>query len=497
METVQSPADPVGLYWTNHPLMDAAIAGICVFSKVKRPEEITGQHLEDFKDWAIEYYFSPELTSWLSVVFTSNFLNPSFTRDKKKAVLCKVLTAYKCKGELTERCTFFPHLPALERVARDRVPMLMGRGPMNFYPDGQEGLPLSGLAITMLQGLSLAAPLVSGRALVLETDQPKLLLKVIKVWQGELHKRMSLSLSENKKQKIWAHARTRLVETMREILSKTPIKSYKNKKAVPEEFQGSATIHHLSNSGQGPDAQIYTLQQPIITFLQLAEQEYPVEWNRILHSKRREATKDKDPEFGFRNDIDEELFALPDSAPLFLRRHFMGLFTQVARPIKASKPKAKKGNQQPVSDLDLNQVWGLVTLFLQEVIGMEKTRVEAIQKLGNRLAHWILEENDKRLYRSIYEVRGSGPLRHILIKAANNKLKLEATKGESNPPLITGEEYLEVFTEQDEIIRADFTLARDLLKMQIIQVLQENDFFLKNAGDPEIKNAELNIQEEK
>lgn len=487
----------LALRWTDYPLMDAALAGLCVFCDVRDPEQITPEHLQEFQQWAQKAYFTPELSGWIAVVFTSNFINYSFSTEKRQEVLRDILSSYQRPDTLSERCTIFPELQAQQRVARDLMPMLMGRGPMNFYPDGQPGLPLSGQAITALQGLSLAAPLVSGRAMILDADDKQLLLDVVSEWQKPWLKRISLSVSKDDKKPIWAAARTRLMEAIRQVLSKQP----RGKTHLP--FAGGATIYHLSNSGQGPDAAIYTLEQPALRFMERASQEHPEAWKPLFQSKHHAADKTKDSDFGFRNELDEAMFSLPDAAPAFLRRYLLPPFTQALKVAQESGKQASKANRKKDTKkandgpkpIPLSGLWGITELFLEEVVGMEKARIEAIEALGQRLGEWIVRENDKRLFRELYQARGASPLRHVLLKAMLEKSKQDAKSGTENRDLITTkDEYLRIFTEADELSRADFTLARDLLKMRVIQHLHDARFFEENKDDPELQNTELPIE---
>lgn len=495
MSTTLSPPPKLTLRWTDYPLMDAALVGLCVFSGVRDPALLTPEHLQAFGRWAEKAYFSPELTGWISVVFTSNFLNPSFKPEKKREVLREILSSHQRPNLLPERCAIFPDVQAQQRVARDLMPMLMGRGPMNFYPDGQPGLPLSGQAITALQGLALAAPLVSGRALILDADDKTLLLDVVAEWQGPWLERISLSRPGDEKKPIWAAARTRLMEAIRAVIRKQP----SGRGSARLTFTGGATIYHLSNSGQGPDAAIYTLEQPALRFMERAGQNFPEAWKPLFDSRRYEADKTKDRTFGFRNELDEALFSLPDDATSFLRRYLMPPFTQALRAAKAEARtgKASKGTDKDApAPIPLAGLWGITELFLTEVIGMEKVRVEAIEALGQRLGKWIVAKNDKRLFRQLYEARGAGPLRHVLLKAMLEKSKEDARSGTEDRDLITTkDEYLRIFTEADEVTRADFTLARDLLKMRVIQYLHDARFFEENRDDPELQNTELPTEE--
>ncbi|WP_420594260.1 hypothetical protein [Deinococcus sp.] len=503
MTLLASPqAASVGLRWTNNYMMDMAVAGLLAFCHKADlpgvdindlPAQLTADDLKTFQTWAEQHYFAPELTSWISVVFTSNFLNPSFTLEKKKEVLREILTSYQRPNLLGVPCAFFPELPAQQRVARDLLPMLMGRGPMNFYPDGQPGLPLSGLAITALHGLSVAAPLVSGRALLVDADDHALLLEVAGQWVGELRTRAELSLMKKERLAIWAAARTRLVEALREVMKKRHLVNQ-----TVAGHTGSATIYHLSNSGQGPDIQIYTLTQPAIAFLELAERNFKAEWKALTSAASQPADKGKDEQHGTRNNLDEALLSLPDNAQNFLRRFLMPPFRHTVflpEPKRSKKDKKTDASQVAAPEpLNLARVWGLSALFLREVVGMDKGRIKAIEELGDRLGDWIVEENDMPLFRSLYEARGAGPLRHLLLKATLNKAKKDAASGMSKDDqdlLITDDAYLKVFMEADEVARADFTLARDLLKMRVIQRLHAADLFNKNKGNPVLQQIEL------
>ena len=489
-------ADPlvesVSLRWTGNYMMDMAVAGLLAFAGKSEPQSINGQDLRAFQKWAETHYFAPELTSWISVVFTSNFLNPSFSKEKKLEVLQGILTSYQRPGLLDVPCAFFSEQPAQQRVARDLLPMLMGRGPMNFYPDGQPGLPLSGLAITALQGLSMASPLVSGKALLIDADDPEVLVQVVSRWHGELTRRAELSLDKGERLDIWASPRTRLIEVIREIIGQRAAVN------LDTGTFGSVTLYHLSNSGQGPDVRLYTLQQPALHFLGAAQRRYGSTWTALTRAALHSADKGKDERYGTRNELDEALFGLPNGAHTFVRRFFRLPFRHAAFPPEPPKPKKGRGvktsAEQSSEGLNLADVWGLTELFLQEVVGMDRERIGAIRELGTRLGDWIAHENDKPLFRALYTVDRAAPLRHLLLRATLEKAKQDANGdgGREKPPLlITDEAYLKVFMEADETARADFTLARDLLKMRVLQVLHEQDFFKKNKDDPELQETAL------
>ena len=81
--------------WTNHPLLDMGIASLISFSGREGPEDLTPDDLEKFACYAEQAYFSPELASYLTVLFTSNFINPSFSTERKVSFVKEILRSHK------------------------------------------------------------------------------------------------------------------------------------------------------------------------------------------------------------------------------------------------------------------------------------------------------------------------------------------------------------------------------------------------------------------
>lgn len=477
-----------GLCWTGHPLMDMGVAGLTVFAQKRNPEEVTGADLERFVEWAERAYFTKELTGWIAVAFTSNFINPSFEAGKKREVAKSILESFKNPATLEAlRCSYF-QLPAQQLVARDFVPMLTGREPSNFFPDGQPQLPVSGLAITALQGLSLASPLVGGRLMVVAADDPKLLMVVVRGWQPEIRRRVQLSETSGEKCPGWSGPRSRLIE---QIIN---LEELHGRSQDPDlEYTGSATIYHASNSGQGPELTIYALELPALSFVRKAQGiKYRESWNRLVSSVWREAgSKDKDPVFARRNDIYEAVFDLPQDAARFVRRFFLRPVVaqlKIAKPVETKK-RTKKSKDETTATLATSAsppvaLWGLLELFLKEVLGMEQSRIQAIRTLADRLASAVKDDNDRRLFQRIYTARKPFEVRQLLIQMGMRRLK----KGLE--PAIRFEEYLGIFEEGEELARADFGLAWDLTRMRVIETLFDHKWFDSN------KEALEEIQEE-
>ena len=455
-----------GLEWTGHPFVDAGVAGLTVFAEKRDPAEVTEDDLSKFAKWAESSYFSKEMSGWIASVFTSNFVNYSFSPEKRKEVLKGILESYKEESNLTEKCTFF-NRPASFYAARDLVPMLSGRGSASFYADGKPDLPLSGLAVTALQGLSLAAPLVGGRALVVAADDPSWTREIVQRWQPEMRKRAQLSVTTGKKGKIWSYPRTRLVSTLLDILRDQELTDY----------PGSVTIFHASNSGQGPDVKIYTLSAPVFAFLRRARNATHLAAWQSIESKMwtTKVRKDQEPAFATRNALYEGLFGLPRGAGRFLRRFFFQPCIDFLKKAKNSK--------EPEAHV---QLWNLVEVFLEVILVMNKERIEAIRRLGDDLAESVASDNDRRLFRKIYEGRLPSHVGQLI-----NQLDLKRlSRGKA--PVVGLDDYLMIFFEGDELARADFYLAWDLTKIRVIEMLYEKKWF---DGNKDVL-AELDLGED-
>ncbi len=478
---------PVGLYWTGHPLIDMGIAGLTVFAQKRNPEDVTGADLECFVDWAARAYFTKEMTGWIAVAFTSNFINPSFGAEKKKEIAKSILESFKKPNTLSLDCTFF-RLPAQQMVARDFIPMLLGRELSNYFPDGQPQLPISGLGITALQGLSVASPLVGGRLMIVAADDPKLLLQIVRNWQVEIRKRVQLSESSGDKVPGWSGPRSRLIEQIIEIEER-----HSQRQDPDLEYTGGVTIYHASNSGQGPDLTVYTLELPALSFVRKAQGiKYREAWKRLVTSAWREAEgKDKDPKFARRNDVYEAVFDLPQDSARFVRRFFLRpVVAQLknAKPVETRKrTKKTKEEAMPTPTTTTSPpvaLWELLELFLKEVLGMEQSRIQAIRTLADRLASAVKDDNDRRLFQRIYTARKPFEVRQLLIQMGMRRLK------NGLEPAVRFDEFLQIFEEGDELARADFSLAWDLTRMRVIETLFDSKWFDSH------KEALEDIQEE-
>jgi CRISPR-associated protein Cst1 len=496
--------DNVGLNWTYHPLVDLGIATITAFSGHDSPAEVTFDNLEKFSDYAERTYFIPVvdekgkssflLGGYLAVLFTSNFINPSWIKKAKKEkrkdeyyyakrYVHKILRSFKYQPDLTlPKCAYCgkPSIrqPTSNLAYRDLIPMLTGRRVINFFPGGRSGLPLCGLCTIAIQAIAIGAPICSGRALIVSSDDPFLTLALVKKWLPETMTRIQLSETTGQKLPKIGRPLTRTVEALVSL----------ERERINLGENSGLTVFHLSNSGQGPNIDIYDLPANIVRFVMRAQGiRYRQIWQSIIrrswepskdevnadatlikkHTRRSRKSADGPSLLERRNFLFEDLFSLPAEAGRFIRTYF---FQQPTKTGKHSDPrKAYKGWR------DAEYIkWDLTELFLKEVVAMEKSRIEAIRNLGDRIADEIASNNDKRLWWDVYTVQNYYGLRNILIRESQKYIRV------GKEPLIKFNPFLEIFEEGEELARVDWRLAWDLVVIRVIEKLYEKKWFEQN-----------------
>lgn len=490
------------LRWTGHPLVDAGTAALTAFAGKRDPETVTEDDLEWFASQAERWYFTPALSGYLTVLFTSNFMNPSWKPDQKRLYAGAVLRAFRwpttdalppCAycgrtaariANLCGPCNRVHHEPACPTCGkaattlayRDLVPLLTGRGTANFFPLGQHGLTLCGPCVVALQALAVGAPKCSGKALVVQAADPRLLLRLVRPWVNDTVRFVQLAEMGTAIPDIKA-PQTRLVEAL--------IRS--EQEAADEDTGGGLVAYHLSNSGQGPGIQIYQLPSAVMRFLRRARSPRTAHaWSEIerraweaVGSGMTAADASDDERLQYRNYLYEDLFRLPEEAGRFIRIYFL---RNAVGLVRANDPRAGYSLRH---EADLVS-WDLAGVFLEEVLNMEHNRIEAIRDLADRLAEEIGTDNDRRLFRNLYQVQDYRQARRLLIRA--NFRCLQRNK----EPVLTFDGYLEIFEEGEELARVDWRLAWDLMLIRLIEQLhtRNKEVLSEVASEEEGEEAE-------
>jgi CRISPR-associated protein Cst1 len=345
------------------------------------------------------------------------------------------------------------------------MPLLQGDDAINFFTNGDTGLPISGLALLALQFFPLGCVKCDLGLLAAHSGNENLTFNITsRLLKQNMNAIMLAQVAGNDKLPKAPHSlKTLLIEKLIEV--------ERERNNANEDQELASLSAYNFNNGKDPKLAIYHLPFEIVRFLQLVHMAtYEQAWNRLVQrawqlsqvkkGKKGENEAIQEPS---RNYLYEDLFNLPDAAPRFIRTYFLRI------------PRWSKNNDDPRrqyslrNELDLIS-WSLVELFLKEVIHMDATRIERIRNLGDKLALYVEKEGGKRFFRSFFTENRPSYFRTLLIKANYEHIK------HGNPSLFDMETYIEVFDifeEGYEVMRSDWRLARDLVLMRMIDKLQQ------------------------
>ncbi len=492
--------------------IDTGIHVITAFAGKTNPADVTLKDLDDIADHLQEFYSEGVGQSYLSKIpfFNSGFGQPAWSETrfqyKRKAYADFVLRGYQhldletiltaienSDGEygamvLRDKpgappCAFTGE-PAYLRVSRDMLPMLNGRGTINFGSMGIAGLPVSGIALLAIHAMPLGCLISQGRLLAVESDDPELAFAFAKENLESNRRNAAAARSAGwKKLPNQSYFRTALMNGLMDI--------WQFRRGIPRyaKRHPSLTAYHFSNSGTDPKIDIYALPSAVVDFVITAsEGDYRDAWLKILARARQEdkseakEREDSEPKFTQRNYVYEDLFRLPDpdNARQFIRTYFLRV------PLSRVK-KDVRGTYSWKTDAALIS-WELTDLFLKRMMNVEKSRVDSIRALGDRLAAHISARGDKRLLGNLYNARDYRTLRLALVAAAKNY--------SGSGPLLQFDEFISIFEEAEEFARLDWNLARDLLLIRIFEQLQQEGQLAPLAADlkePEITDGNAQI----
>ncbi len=458
------------LAYTGHPFVDVGVAVITAFVGKQHPSDLTPADLEAVAQYIAENYVKPPLKAHLTMAFTSNawFSNPSTSAAKKTEMGTRHLTQWQGTAATCLSCScrwccvtrhltqwqgtaatgdqcIFTGLPTTReplseslqvgRAGRAQVPGLQGDKAINFFAQGDPGIPISGIALLALQAFPLGCAKCGVGLLAVHADDPAITFRIARrFWVQNQQAIVQAQIADETKLPVAPRGlKTLLIETLLDVQHE-----YQSDERLP-----SITAYNFTN-GQTAACDVYYLPLEVTGFLQAVRNPtYREAWQQLVHRwwDQPKGKKGQPAPPPRHNKLYEDLFQLPTDAALFMRRYLIAV-------------------RQPVS-------WSLIQLFLRKVVGMDKERIRQIEQLGDGLAAYVRTHGGKRFFRAFYTERKGYVLRGLLIKANLEQIRSGA------PPLFDMHGYIEVFEEGEDVLRSDWMLARDLVLMRMIDQLQD------------------------
>ncbi len=496
-----SPA-PI-LRFTGHALVDVGIAGLCAFRKRSRPEDLVFEDLDAAASFMEEHYYGGALVSYLTCVFmNSSFVQRTETESTKRAFIAQYVRAHRATPHSDVagmRCAFSGE-PATSPLVRTHLPMFSGEGVLNFRPNGEAFVPAAGAYVVALMFLPMASRRAEGRLLAVHADDPALMLRFAKRYLDDNRRLLALPLPTtrapihegyDREQPMWDAAKKRYkfadAKGPRSLVvhDLTAIAA----EALPSDARPrptALTAYLLSSSGQGPSLDVFHVPSGAVTFVvKAAGASTASAWRAVAarfqalseadddggtvssSGKKRAGVNKAKPIAGragwSRNYAFEDLCGIFDAgftdraaAAQWLRRHLLSRIDREGE--RATYGDARARN------------WRLAELFLKEVLGMNKGRIDSIRVFADKLAGWIHAKNAKKLYNALTFQR---------LRDLQDALRSAQRESATGQLLFGLDEYRDVWLHDD----GDVYLARDLICIRVVERLHELGYFAAHPED--------------
>lgn len=445
--------------YTGHPFVDIGLATILAHSGKQSITELTPEDLDRFADYIEQHYFSNPIKAMLSYIAFPNsaYTQPNLKAETKQQFIDLVIRGYRAdNSKLQEQCVFTKK-PAVLRIYREHFPLLASISVNNFYANGKSGLPVSGEVALALQALPLGGRLCGGRSLVVHSNNIELMQDFTKSFLEDNKVQVSLvevSTTPEKEKRLQGvgSPKTVLIEALLQVERGRQF-------SVSENEPASVTAYWFKNHGQDAAIEIFHLPFQVLRFVILVDSFYHGTWGEISRRAHALVGQKKIP----KNFLYEDLFSLPNEAHRFVRTYFL------------RQPTRREGKDSPLSQYSLEGElhlisWGLVELFLEEIMDLDKARIEAVRQMGDVLANYH-REVDSRILNRLFRARYFRELSYELAQAK----KTASARGRQ---LFTFDQFIEVFAESEGVPRLDWSLARDLVVIrmfdQLTDVLSDN-----------------------
>jgi CRISPR-associated protein Cst1 len=504
LSTQESAEESGMITYTGHPFVDTGFAVITAFVRKRRFADLIDDDFQQIADYIEANYVRQPLRSFLTVAFTSNawFAQPAFNpdrsnlspekqaeaREKRQYWADRHLRQWRQSAAGLETC-LFTGLPAagLElsqklqpgRVGRAQMPLLQGDDAINFFINGDPGLPMAAEAILALQAMPLGCAKVGGGLLAVHCDDEALTIAfATRFLQRNLNDVAKAQASgEEKLPGSPRSLKTLLVETLTEILIRQTQEEERRAR------RPMITAYYFNN-GQSPFLEIYHLPLQITGFLLAVHTPaYRAIWNELVQrgwqragtpGKRGKGVATIEPHFNY---LYEDLFTLPAQAARFVRTYFLRI------PDLRRSADDPRREYSPQREADLVS-WPLVELFVQEVLLMTDDRVAKLKELGDKLADYTRSQGGKRFFRQFFVEQRSDYFLSLL-----NKANIDYTRYKrGQETLFDLDSFLTIFMEGDEVLRKDWRLMRDLVLIRMVEQLR--DWI---AGNPDAIPAEEEV----
>ncbi|MBV9868763.1 MAG: type I-B CRISPR-associated protein Cas8b1/Cst1 [Abitibacteriaceae bacterium] len=461
--------------WTGNPFVDNGIGALLAHTEKEKPESLTIEDVKAVSELMLRVYLTPAWLKSMQNIFPGGaFTNPAFAARRRKVVksLIHFLIGRIQQLEQGGNCTFCGRRNALRLTKQEKTDLpldivphktyipLNGSGAFkNFFPSGINGADVCPNCIYAIQCAPLnfyTSNYDEKRFVVLHSNS----FNVLEEWSREAKREIDQQEASGNFtgcfNEGYNNATNAFFHVIEKILNNHDFGDYDRYTAV--------RLYHFDNYNQ-PKAQplkIYDMRAPVFYFLARVKQSpFYSDWRKLLRRNYYFVKSGRAISLETMEDQEEErksqknfvLEKLLRDQPVI--RHF---YHRTRREVYAP--------------------WGLLEIYLQEVLQMSNERIATIKKVADELAAMIKEQDNLKRLRELSYARNYGAFRNVLIRCTRDRVAAKAEE-----PLFTFDEYVEhLFPEGYQY----WNETRDLILFRIYETLHTwlKDKDVKDLPDP-------------
>jgi len=443
---------------TSDPFVDTGIAALCVLENKISIDEIEIDKLKDIIDEVSELYITGKWKNQCHGMLFPNhgkMFNPSLSRNpveirkqKIKQYLNSLLGGISQFNEYGD-CIACGRRSSSRKINKSEFPLVGSGSFLNCFSYASDGVNICDTCLFCTQFVPIASQKVGGRILLLHSDT----FKIMKYWvhdavrnaQNQLHLNAitGLHVPEN-----FTNPQNAIFELLSKIILDYEEDWY--------EMNPSITFYYFTNYNQGPDLEIIYFPNDVFRFLaQVKTSNFFDEWKKVVRKGYVYVKKeDMDQEEKYKNKRNQIYLRLLQNKSIL--RYFIDF-----KEKKALGP------------------WNLVKLYLMEVRKMEKERIEAIKKLGDKISEYIKKTDDTKRINQLESAKNYNSLRNIF-RFIERKMISEGY----DEPLFTFDEYVNLLFPEGSwwqenldllLFRIYENLHQYLVEKKVISIEEEQE----------------------